>query len=283
LPASAAPNYAVNDVASYSYGTTTAFSHGLTRRGTLQVSADVAKTDFVHHIEGRADMLAYGVRVEFLRNVQRRTAARFAYHFRGGDSGFALGASTVEHGVEVGFQTERLLSATRRATFSITLGPSMVKVPAVAFGALDSTPRLTDAELYRVSGSAVASYQFGRTWQARASYSRGLEYVPGLRTPVLMGGVSTSVDGFLSRRVDVSLSGNYSDGSSAVRAASGYTTYTGNARLRVAVTRNWAVYSEYLYYYYDFSGTALLPGLPPRLERNGARVGLTLWMPVIER
>ena len=283
LPTSAAPNYAVNDVASYSYGTNTAFSHGLTRRGTLLLSADVTKTDFVHQVEGRADMLAYGVRVEFLRNVQRRTAARFGYHFRGGDSGFALGASTVEHGLDVGVQTERLLSATRKATFSITLGPSMVRIPALAVGTAPLTPELGDAQLYRVSGSAAASYQFGRSWEAKGSYSRGLEYVPGLRTPVLTGGISAVVDGLLSRRVDLNVSASYSDGSSALRTASSYTTYTGNARLRFAVTRHWAVYTEYLYYYYDFRGTALLPGLPSALERNGARVGLTLWLPVIER
>jgi hypothetical protein len=228
-------------------------------------------------------MLTYGARVEFVRNLQRRSAARFGYHFRGGDSGFAVGASTVEHAVDVGFQTERLLSATRKATFSIALGPSVVKVPTLAVDAVDLTPAVSDAQLYRVSGSAAASYQFGRSWQARASFNRGLEYVPGLRTPVLIGGLSTAVEGLLSRRVDLNVSASYSDGSSALKNSSTYTTYTGDVRLRVALTRNWAAYGEYLYYYYDFRGTALLPGLPPALERNGVRLGLTLWMPVIKR
>jgi hypothetical protein len=284
LPSPAAPDYNVNDVASYSYGTSTTLTHGLTKRGSLSISGDFRFTDFLHETVGRTDLTSFGVRGEFSRGVGRNSSAKFGYRLRSGDSGFVSGGSTVEHGLEVGIETARRLSESRRATFRLTLGPSTVNVPAAAIGTPAGQPNLQNRRLYRVSGDAAVGYQFGRTWQTRATYSRGLEYVPGLTAPVLTGGVTGSVDGLLSRRVDLSISGGYSNGNSALQAGSSFATYTGDVRLRYALTRTWALYTEYLYYYYDFSGTTqLAPGLPPHLERNGVRAGLTLWLPLLNR
>ena len=280
LPTTSAPDYTVTDTASYAYGTSTSVTHGLTRRGTLTIAGDLALTDFIHNAPDRKDMTSYGARVEFGRRVTRHGAARLAYRFRGGDAGFG-GTSSVEHAIEMGFQIERPLSATRRATLSFALGPSTVNVPVSAVQAAPDA-QAGERRLYRVRGSATAGYQFGRSWEARASYNRGLEYVPGLTAAVLTGGVTSSLDGLLSRRVDLKLSAGYSDGRSALSRASTYKTYTGDLRLRFAVTREWAFYGEYLYYYYDFrGGTQLLSGFPPKLERNGVRAGLTLWLPVV--
>jgi hypothetical protein len=44
------------------------------------------------------------------------------------------------------------------------------------------------------------------------------------------------------------------------------------------------MYGEYQYYYYDLRGTLqLLPGVPPGLNRNSVRIGMTLWVPVVGR
>jgi hypothetical protein len=88
-----------------------------------------------------------------------------------------------------------------------------------------------------------------------------------------------------TRRFDISLTGGFSVGNSALTNNSSYDTYTGDLRLRYAVTRNWAVFTEYLYYFYDFRGASLLlsPGIAPGLERNGIRAGLTLWVPTLGR
>ena len=52
--------------------------------------------------------------------------------------------------------------------------------------------------------------------------------------------------------------------------------------LRVNLARRVSVYTEYLYYLYDFRRyPGLMPGLPQALERNGFRVGLTLVMPTL--
>ena len=112
-----------------------------------------------------------------------------------------------------------------------------------------------------------------------------MEYLADLPVPVFADGFGAGVDGLISRRVDVSASAGYSNGESALgRDSLQFDTYTGNLRVRYALSRTFAMYGEYLYYYYDFRGSAqLLVGIPPGLERNGVRAGLTLWVPALRR
>ena len=47
--------------------------------------------------------------------------------------------------------------------------------------------------------------------------------------------------------------------------------------------RTLAVYVEYLFYHYNFHDVADRPfGLPRKFSRNGVRVGLSLWLPLID-
>lgn len=283
LPPTSSQDYAANGNAAYAYQTSTGFTRGVSRRGSISASGDVVITDFLGRVSGPGDTKSYSVRAGYDHSLARNTVANLGYRFVGGNAGFAAGESTVEHGIEFGIETARPLSATRKATFALTVGPSTVLVPADAVVA-GAVPTGGSERLFRFAGGLDAGYQFRRTWEARASYRRGLEYVAGIRAPVLTGAASASVSGLLSRRVDLSLSAGYSDGSSALLTTSTFTTYTADARLRYALTRSWALYTEYFYYFYDFSGTTLLaPGLPERLKRNAVRGGLTLWLPILKR
>ena len=59
--------------------------------------------------------------------------------------------------------------------------------------------------------------------------------------------------------------------------ASPYNVAGGRARLRLGLSRNVAAYVEYLYFHYDFERRVdLADGLPPTLDRQTVRVGLTL-------
>jgi opacity protein-like surface antigen len=60
------------------------------------------------------------------------------------------------------------------------------------------------------------------------------------------------------------------------------TLFTGDAGLQFAITRNLALDASYYRFYYNFDTGVLLPGqLAPRLDRNGVRVGLTLFLPLV--
>ena len=94
-----------------------------------------------------------------------------------------------------------------------------------------------------------------------------------------------AVTGYVSRRVDVSLSAAYSSGDSGLNAVqTQFTTYTGDARVRFGLNRILAFNVEYLFYYYKFdNGIPLPPDVPPYLTRNGVRTGLTMFVPVRHR
>jgi hypothetical protein len=116
-------------------------------------------------------------------------------------------------------------------------------------------------------------------------YRRALEYLPSLTEPVFTDGVSVYVDGLITPRIDVTVSGGYVSGASALSPAlSAFKTSTGDVRIRYAINRTLAGYVQYLYYFYDFSGQArLAPRIASRFERNAIRAGFTLWLPVMQR
>ena len=125
----------------------------------------------------------------------------------------------------------------------------------------------------------------GRTWRARVAYDRNVGFVEGLRDPVFSNAVNASVDGFLSRRVDLHAGGGFSLGDvGRVHDSSDVHTYTGGARIRSAINQNLALFAEYVYYNYNL-GTAVIttPGIPQSLDRNTVRVGITAWMPLLRK
>lgn len=284
-PPSIAPDYAIDDEASLVSTTTASVSRGVTRRGALSGLVDYSTTNFQGHTS-QANQASYGVRAGFSRTVGRRSGLRAGYHYRNADFGALTTGPTVEHGLQLGVNHTRLLSATRSASFSFDLGLSAADHPA-----LSAADHLTPdggqpgrGSLYRATTNATASYQFGRAWQVRGAYRRSLEYMSELIEPVFTGGVTAAVGGLISRRLDLLIAGGYSSGEGAVLSTSSFTTYTANVRSRLAVTQTLAIYLQYLYYFYEFGGETLLaPGLSPRFERNGVRVGVAVWLPAFKR
>lgn len=267
-----APDYAANDLASYSYSSTATLTHRLTRRGSFTTGAEYTFTDFLSENNGRRDGSSYGARAEFSRSVGRHTSFRTAYRYRTGDFGSSIAGKNTEHSINFGVDHAWVLSATRGAEFSFALGASAADAPAE-----QSLTEPVLGQLYRLTADAGVGYQFSRTGQVRAAYRRGVEYIVELTEPIFIDAVNASLSGSMTRRLNLTLGAGYSSGESALRAASKFDTYTANVRSYFAVTRTLAVYLEYLYYYYDFGANALLaPNLPRRLERNGVRAGLSL-------
>jgi len=275
-----APDYAVNNSASYSYGTTASLSHGLTRRGTLAASFDYQKTDFVEEIQDRRDLSSYGARVQFARGLSRDVSFRLGYRYRTGNFNYAIAGAgaTTEHGIDFGIDYVQALSATRKLTFSFSLGPASTNAPALPALGIDS------GQQYDVRGDFTFGYQFNRTWEARASYLRTLQYVPELVRPVDTDGVSATINGMLTRRMDLVVAAGYTSGTPASgRGGSAFDTYTVSAKVRQSLAGQFALDVEYLYYFYDFGLVQLPLGVPSAVERNGVRVGLTLFLTPFKR
>jgi hypothetical protein len=255
----------------------------VSRNGSIAVTGDAGYTDFQKPSSSELrDLRTYGARAQFSQSLSRGRTLRIAYRYRHGDIGLLEADPTSEHGVDVGLDMVRQLSPSRQATFAFTIGSAAVDTPNIF---IDANLLRGTTRLYRFSVDATAGYQFGRTWQARGAYRRGLEYVPSFTTPVFIDATNASIEGLFSRRVDFTLSGGYSSGKSTVASTSSYNTYTADLRIRYALTSNWAAFAEYLYYFYDFRAVPhLLPlGMPPGFERNGVRVGITLWVSPLGR
>ncbi len=276
----AAPDYNVDDSESYAYGTTLSLSHGVSSKGTLTGTAGFQYTNFTQDTALRRDLKFYNLRGQYSHGMNRNASFRVGYRFSSGNFGYglpgALSDNTTEQGVDVGVDYTKPLSATRRFVFGFSLGSSSADVGTLSVGDTQIAGRQ-----YQVTGDSSLGYQFHRTWQARASYRRGLEYVATLTQPVYVGGVTGLVEGMLSSKLHFSTGGGYSSGDSALqRSATQFDTSTGYVRFQYIVSRNWAANAEYLYYYYNFTGVAALPlGVPHHLSRNSVRIGVTLWMP----
>ncbi len=214
-------------------------------------------------------MKFYNLRGQYAHGMNRNASFRAGYRFSSGNFGYgipgALSDNTTEHGVDVGVDYTRPLSKTRRLVFGFSLGSSSADVGTLSLGDDQIAGRQ-----YKVIGDSSLGYQFHRTWQARVSYRKGLDYVPDLTQPVYVGGVTALVEGMLSRKLHFSSGGGYSSGDSALqRSATQFDTSTGYLRFQYIVSRNWATNAEYLYYYYNFTGVAALPlSVPHHLSRN---------------
>jgi hypothetical protein len=79
------------------------------------------------------------------------------------------------------------------------------------------------------------------------------------------------------------LSAGYTDAvSTHGRRGSSFVTYTGAARLRVALSRYGSAYVQYFHYEYRFGDDyAAVAALPPSVERDGVRGGLSFWLPLL--
>jgi hypothetical protein len=274
-----APDYSITSLDSYAYSTTTALRHDFTSRSHLSATGDYTYTDRVEETPTLQDVTSQGFRGEYSQNVTRNTALSLQYRYRKGDYGYAAATQSIEHGVDVGVDFSRPLSATRRVLVNFRIGTARSDLPGLG------TDALTTQRQYLTVGQVGFGYDFVQTWQARAHFRRGLEYVVDLPHPVVADGVGFSVAGLLARRMDVLASAAYSSGESLVnRNSLRFDTYTGNLRLRYALTKTVATFVDYLYYYYDFRGNLqLLVGMPTGLERNGIRAGVTLWVPAFRR
>jgi hypothetical protein len=280
LPIPGAPDYQVdNEARSYSSSTMFSVSRPVTRRGRVTASAQYTYVDFQGAaVARRPDVTSYSAQAGFSRNMSRNAALRFGYVFRGGDIGGGTGSESTSHGIDIGAQYSRPLSATRRAFFSFTLGSSALDAAGEA--ALAGQNRLL-----RTHGSMSAAYQFSSRWQARGNYRRELQYVPEFAEAVYTDGIGLALDGLLSSRFDFLATAGYATGASPFsRDAITLKSYTGDVRIRFALTRTLALYAEYLYYFYEYQArTPLTATVPPSLERNGVRVGLSTWVPLLRR
>ena len=180
------------------------------------------------------------------------------------------------HDIDVGVNYNRTLSFSRRTRLSFNTGST------ISAGAeQDVTDETGFGEpRFFVVGAATLVHEMGRSWTARADYSRDVSYRDGLSVPSLRDQASAGVGGQLGRRTDLS-SGVYWTTEAIGLESQNYHSWLASAQIRTALTHNLAVYANYYYYFYDFGAEVSLPqGFVRHIDRHGVRVGLTTWVPL---
>jgi hypothetical protein len=259
------PEYPTDQTESYSYDTRMSAAFGSPYGTRLTTSAEYSRTDFSNRAVARPNLAEYAAGARVSRSVSRTAALSAGYEYSAGE--FGLGGLMKAHQVTLGVEYSPALSVTRRASFRLDVSPSLF------------VPGGVEPRRYALQGEASVDYPFLLKWRAEASYHRSLDYGAVPSEPVLADGAQVRLTGVIGRRIDVSGLAAYATAVSAIsRNTRNLRTYTGEARIRYALTRGFAVYSEYLYYYYDLRGQArLAAGLPSVYEQHGIRVGFMVF------
>ena len=213
-------------------------------------------------------------RAGFLLNHQFGRRSRLDTGYRAQIARFDLPEQNLgqasSHQLMVGVEHVWVRSATRQSRIRLEGGPSMV----------NSRGWVPD-----FFGGVEFEHSIARGWNAAAALRRSVGFVDGFGAPFVSEGGTVQLGGAVGSRVDLGLNASYVRGwlRTGVPQAP-MRTAVGSGRLGFAATRHVALFAQYIYYYYDFGANVGVPGEYVRaLNRTGIRVGVDLWLSLIEQ
>lgn len=276
-------NYTATDTRSLTSFVAAGLNRTLSGRGSLSFNTDYRSTQYIGSPTGLSDLRSYDIGGTYSYALNRDGKLRLGYTYRQAQYS-TTGPQPVEHDIDIGVDYRWPLSRTRRTTFGFNVGSTVVNGTLGTVQGIPS-PSAEFSRQFRVTGDALLTHQIGRSWRVRGIYNRGVGMIEGFPGPVFSDAWTAATDGYLNRRTDLVGSIAYANGQELLAArASNYLGYTGNLNIRFAMSKTWALYTEYVYYRYDLKGTVTLPpSLANSLDRSGVRVGLTLWAPLRQR
>jgi hypothetical protein len=272
----AGPDYRAVETPSFSNATTFGYTYGSDRAVRVSFEAAHERADFETVLDqDNLDIVSGRGRIS--HGVGRTGLVSVEFEHRQGDFGF--GATTTERRIKVGGEYAPALSISRRLHLRFNVAPSRLDVPETA------TKVSTTGRLYRFEADTAVKYPFLYNWSIGGAYRRGVEYLGAITHPVFSDAVRLDVSGLVARRLDLSGSVAYLTGRSLLVAEDQrLDSSMWRGRVRYAMGRNVAIYGEYLHYHYNFSHqAALIPGVSPRFDQHGIRVGAMLWAQPIRR
>jgi hypothetical protein len=270
-------NYQAASERAYTTATAIRLTHKFSDRASLELIGDYNYSTFTGHAPGYFNMPAIDGGGDWVYALNHDVKLRVGYKYH--DVQYTKLLRPVENEIDFGLDYTRPLSATRHTMVGFSVSPTLVT------GQFSAATTASGSQ-YRLTGNAFAAREIGRTWQARASYDRGVAYIQGLAGPVYNDSVNLQTGGYLNPRVDVTFSAAYALGKQAAQSGGGgnFDTYSGNARIRYALTRQWALFVDALLYNYSFDRNLIVvPGLPRQFSRDSVEAGLTLWFPMRTR
>lgn len=255
-------DYAVGRDKQVAYGSNAGATYVWDRSRDLTLGYNLSYTNYFK----RADFATQQAAVRYTQRLSPGIALRLGYGI--GSIGGAGLRSTMHHDLDVGLLYNRSFAFSPRTTLAFTSGSTVVSVDS--------------QQHFELLGGADLTRLLSRRWSSTLSYRRGLTAIDGVPRPYIADSFTGDLNGFVGSRAKVTLQPRYSRGAEVADATRTFENLTTTARVDVAVTRHWALFTEYFDFQYRF---AAAPDLPPvlaaGLNRNGLRWGLALWTPVI--
>lgn len=271
---SVVPDYDLFSLAAYRTSASVVLSQGIGRRASLDgYYTSVA----VNYVEEPNDYRTQVVGGRFTDRITQNLSLRLGYGYSVARYDALQGFPPQRvHNIDAGFDYGRALSVSRRTRLSFSTGSAIL-----ARGQTLSNLGQNDYS-YRFTGAADLTHEMGRTWKAQLGYRRGIDFREGFYDPFLYDSVTGNVGGLWSRRVRFSSSADYSVGTVGVGSSNKFNAASANAGLEYALSRSLALFARYVYYAYEFDAqVALNPRFGRTLDRQGVRIGLTAFVPVI--
>jgi hypothetical protein len=245
------------------YGSSAVLSYTAGTHSALTVGYAGQHTDFFDSQDFHSQRAA----ARYTHEVAAGIGLRLGYGF--GVDSFGGSTSTHNHDLDFGIDYGRALAISSRTVLGFTSGTTMVAT--------------SGGRQVQVIGSAQLRHQLSRStrWNAQVAYDRGLQVIESVPRPFIADTVTAGINGYISRRISLRVLPSFATGVDVGDDQLRYHSFLEQTRLDMAISRNWAAYVEHFYYRYQFPATATLPAvLSAGLNRQGLRVGLSLWTPI---
>jgi hypothetical protein len=261
-------DYALYRRSSYLFTTGAGLDRTVSQRSSVSVTYMLR---YVNFQGGGQSLKDQSIRAMFFHSTGQNLGFHAGYGYHRGDYGLlSLAGQLIQgHDIDVGIDYNRALDRTKRTTFGLGTG-STITVTGIQ-------------NYYNVLASAFLNRRLGRTWDVRVDYRRGLQFVEGFERPFFTDAVMLRTGGYAGRRLEVNGSAGYTSGGLGFGVfAQGFGTLTATGGVQVGLVQQVALFANYFYYHYLFDqGTVLPLGVPQGLDRNGIRVGVTMWVPLL--
>ncbi len=251
-------------------------SYNLTRHGSLQFQYTLTRSDFL--TDDSLSLRDQNVLGRYVYQVNRYVDVRAGYGYRTSKTG--SGEPTHSHEIDAGANAGRGYQLSRRTTFSFNTGSTVFVSPPASGpggGSGDTTTQ------FAFIGNANLVQRWARSWSANVGGGQNVQYEPGFQGPILSQDVYAGFGGLITTRLDLQTQASYTTGKVGFASAgNGYASSSATSTLRFALTSRLALFGQGFYYRYSYESGVVLPTfLPPGLERYGASVGLTTWVPLL--
>jgi hypothetical protein len=265
------------DWATTTYGGTVELERVVGRRSSIGVTSGLRWAERGRSALGRGNQRdeERTLQTRYSRSVGKGRSVHLEYSFRQAKQRLAMTTNPLRNQeLQLTFESRWNHSTYRRSVLSFGAGPLLSEhLTALAAPVPDRS--------LRIVGGVAFSHDLTNNWTARASYRRGA----GLRDTVAFSNTyAADILGRFGRRVDLTVSVGHSDEASGVRSLdTPRRTSFGSAQLQVGLTEFVAAYAQYYRYHHIPRSGPPVPATFLDPDRQGLRLGVTFWLPLVRR